>query len=192
MHVYKTRFTFEILPFLFISPSSSLKQEIQDGLARLNIQSNIFNNLDNYGCWCTLNSNWASASGKVQNEIDSECRRLVKGYRCAKSDYDFDFCDPYLVSYNPFEVQAGSNVSEIVQFCNSNNANSDCAISTCIMDANFVQKMAVLLESSYYDELVHDTVGGNFNQFDICMNGGLPGEKNGPIFRECCGQYRKI
>lgn len=186
--VYKTlKFS-----LFFILSTSSLKQEIQDGLTRLNAAPSLFNSLDNYGCWCTLNSNWQSASGKVQNEIDSECRKLVKGYRCAKSDFDFDFCDPYLISYNEFDVQPESTVADMVEFCKTNNAGSDCAINTCVMDGNFIQKMAVLLETDYFDELVHDTVGGVFNQFDICTNNGIPGEANGPIFRECCGLYRAL
>ena len=40
----------------------------------------------NYGCWCHFGADWVHAGGAVQDSVDTRCKQLINGYRCAKMD----------------------------------------------------------------------------------------------------------
>ena len=93
---------------LLLKLSESLKQSISENLVNNDLSFLLPVLNENYGCWCNLNQDWAvSSSGKAQDELDSICKRLLRGYKCVKSDakrLNENFCDPASIVYHGMDV----------------------------------------------------------------------------------------
>ena len=59
-----------------------------------------------YGCWCYLDTDWDTAKGPVQDGLDQECKNLVSNYRCLVLDAldRGETCDPATQDYTEYRV----------------------------------------------------------------------------------------
>lgn len=106
-------------------------QTIKNSLSQLiSLTPEQLDNLNGYGCWCSLNHNWMIMNGQPQNQLDRLCKNLLKGYKCARKDYRKYYCDPYLVEYTPFDFSQPT--SSINKFCESENGSDNCAQAVCL------------------------------------------------------------
>jgi len=58
--------------------------------------------ISNYGCWCYLDGGYqGQARGQPKDWIDSQCKRLVNGYKCAAMDAEDrgETCEAHTVDY---------------------------------------------------------------------------------------------
>jgi hypothetical protein len=99
-------------------------------------------NIDNYGCWCYLkDSKFPLAKGPVQDGVDSECKVLVHGYRCAIIDAIArgETCDPQAVEYIPYNFF--SSTTDLETECTTGNSPSGvpdlCKIDACVIEGTF-------------------------------------------------------
>jgi len=89
---------------ILFSKVCSLKQTIRDNLSPT-VQSSFELG---YGCWCDLDGNWLSLSGRPRDELDEICKQLVLGYKCVKRDLQGQECDPYRVLFRKNELFFGT------------------------------------------------------------------------------------
>merc|ERR1712166_1398666 len=63
-----------------------------------------------YGCWCYLDTDWDTAKGPVQDGLDQECKNLVQNYRCLVLDAldRGETCDPATADYTTYNLFGGS------------------------------------------------------------------------------------
>ena len=181
--------------FCFILPTFSLKTQILSNLHQLELKFNTTgavetyqNYLNSYGCWCKISKEWITARGVGQDSIDQHCKNLLKGYRCAVLDTkkSFSSCDPFAAEYVSYDF---NSFETIHGFCNENNSGSHCSIAVCILDANFALNLFEEFQNTggLDEDLIHDTVGGDFNHRKVCQ----PGVFSHVITkqRQCCGEY---
>jgi len=156
-----------------------------------------------YGCWCYLDSDWDTAKGPVQDGLDQECKNLVSNYRCLVLDAldRGDTCDPALQDYTPYNLFAGSQdvVGECAVNGNQNGANSQCQIDLCIADGTFTLNLFALMfqlgginqNTPPYDPSVTHAANtdnpGTFDPAVECLTNALNGA--GRSEKACCGSY---
>jgi len=160
-----------------------------------------------YGCWCYLDTNWDTAKGPVQDGLDQECKNLVSNYRCLVLDAldRGETCDPAIQDYTEYNLFAGSQ--QVVNECNTNGnelvlTNSQCQIDLCIADGTFTLNLFSLMfqaggisaQNPPYDPAVAHAAntenGGNPGTFDPtveCLTNALSGA--GRSEKACCGVY---
>jgi len=156
-----------------------------------------------YGCWCYLDTDWDTAKGPVQDGLDQECKNLVSNYRCLVLDAldRGDTCDPATQDYVEYNLFGGN--TNVINDCSSNGneleVDSQCRIDLCIADGTFTLNLfSLILQSGGisantppYDPAVTHTNNANFpGAFDPaveCVTNGLNG--GGRSEKECCGTY---
>lgn len=91
--------------------------------------------------------------------FDLMCRDLVQGYQCAVMDgmESGEACYPNLVDYVAYDFDGDG---DLIEECRIKNDNDTCAVSTCILEGNFVISVYKQLELGHtmQESLIHDTI----------------------------------
>jgi hypothetical protein len=159
-----------------------------------------------YGCWCYLDTDWDTAKGPVQDGLDQECKNLVSNYRCLVLDAldRGETCDPATQDYTEYNLLGGG--LDLPAECvdeNVNEENGQCRIDLCIADGTFslnlfslmFQTGGIAASSPPYDpNVAHSNnsvanagAGGTFDPAVECLTNGLSGA--GRSEKACCGSY---
>lgn len=146
--------------------------------------------ISNYGCWCYLDGGYhGQARGQPKDWIDSQCKRLVNGYKCAGMDAQArgETCEAHTVDYNAYDYFSAMQPIDV----ECAQLNSDlCQEAACIVEAVFVMDFfPQFFGGIQYDpQFQHPVVGGSFDTSVECPYGNGAG-KQADTDRECCGEY---
>jgi len=141
----------------------------------------------NYGCWCHFGADWVHAGGAVQDSIDTRCKQLINGYRCAKMDGADrgEDCDAGNVAYTTYNYFGGE---PILSNCANSNVGNQCAIDACIIEGQFTMDFLVDIVSNNMGSKTNaDFQGAPLGTWDRdveCVVTNAPGGT-----RECCGAH---
>jgi len=162
-----------------IVPKNSSLRDLSSSAA---IGTNLFDAIVGYGCWCFLDPESEyrqNARGKPVDQIDSACKNLINGYKCATMDAEDngeDDCDAQTVSYNSFNFFTGDPTLDLEADCISFNPDSVCAQRACQIEGLFTYPLLEggflpLENSALFDaNLVHVSAGGTERSKSTFLN----------------------
>ena len=180
---------------LGLTQANLLNLRKQGNFRSLNLElTSIFNDIDNYGCWCYFGSKWRKGQGKPVDIFDRECHDLVRGYECIYMDTEDENaanpCVPFETQYlEPLQIEFDTPDTVLYDSCTTeNNFGNDqdkinCRTRTCLVEAFFIRNLAALkvgganTNDNYLEE-------NNFDFAGTCTTTQL-----GPQTKACCGQY---
>lgn len=144
-----------------------------------------FNQINQYGCWCYFDpTDFKLGKGVPINGVDSLCRTLHEGYKCAIMDSRAEGidCVPYEVAYLP-----GTNrgLPGLIDKCKERNPTDICAERACIIEGYMVLNV---FQAFFDPSQNHDLLFLHENGFDReseCIN-TKPAQRHDPF---CCGTY---
>jgi len=115
---------------------ANLRAQINDNREFTSFVFTALQPLYDYGCWCHFGAEWPHAGGPVQDSVDSRCKVLINGYRCAKIDAlaRGEECDAGTIAYTPYNWLQGD---PMVDDCTASNAGNQCAIDACMIEGSF-------------------------------------------------------
>lgn len=145
--------------------------------------------ISNYGCWCYLEGGYQGvARGTPKDWIDSQCKRLVNGYKCAAMDAldRGETCEAHTVQYTEYDYFSAMQPIDVE--CAQLNPDL-CQQAACIVEAVFVMDFFPQFFGgiSYDPQFQHPVVGGSFDTSVECPYGGHGKQAN--TERECCGEF---
>ena len=158
---------------------------LQNGTARDVTLGGLFTAVERYGCWCYLppDSDYRSnARGRAVDQMDSFCKVLINGYKCATFDAENNgeaSCDAQTVPFNFPNIFLGTQTEDFATQCITLNPGSVCAQRACQIEIVFVlplfceagvcqisSKFTDFQDSDMFDSsLVHISAGGT-----VCSN----------------------
>lgn len=150
-----------------------------------------FNQINQYGCWCYFDpSDFHMGKGVPINGVDSLCRTLHEGYKCAMMDskeetkiHDAAKCVPYEVTYVP---GTSRGLSQLNSKCQERNSEDKCAERACIIEGYFVLNVFQAFFDPSQNHNLHFLHSNGFDREEECMNQKVQGERRDPF---CCGSY---
>lgn len=142
-----------------------------------------------YGCWCHANAQDIFAGrGAPVDEFDNACKLLAQCMRCTKLDAiaNSQVCDPGSQSYMTMNTMVGQG-GEVQAECLDavDDPNNDCAVHTCCCELEYTRRILELFLSemrALNPVFKHDV-------FDPNDENNCGRANNGPVARECCGEY---
>jgi len=145
--------------------------------------------ISNYGCWCYLDGGYHGvARGAPVDWVDSQCKRLVNGYKCAHMDAltRGETCEAHTVDYISYDYFSAMQPIDV----ECAQLNSDlCQQDACIVEAVFVMDFFPQFFGgiTFNPQFQHPVVGGTFDTELECPYGN--GGKQADTERECCGEF---
>jgi len=144
----------------------------------------LFQNLQDYGCWCFFNNKHGQGRGQPVDAFDTHCMKYHHAVSCAK--LEIDNCNPYTTTYSITAKQSGQN-GDITYDCET--GNNKCQEATCYAQSHFISLLlkeqlenlkvpSYPLYSSWKD-------GGNFDSSTCKISG--PGQLRQEM---CCGSWK--
>lgn len=141
--------------------------------------------IDQYGCWCYLSSNFRLGKSAPVDEIDQLCKEMADGYGCAIID-DQTCNEPWSETYNSAVQTVFMNPSlSIIDQCQFlNQGSTDCAIRACIIQGSFNLQ---IFNRFFAGTLIVNQSFKHSNGFDI--NATCQTINKTPSEKSCCGDY---
>ena len=154
----------------------------------------MLNGIKKYGCWCYLDDTYReNARAQPVDTIDSICRELINGYKCATMDAEDigEECDAQQITYTQFNF-FGREEEHLEVDCTALNPDDICARRACMIEALFVFHIGTHLffngveaRPDYNSDMVHISEGGTFDPEVECLGITNPVRSES----ECCGEY---
>lgn len=148
--------------------------------------------LSGYGCWCNMASSFHVGHGKVQNELDENCRKTHLGYDCIRKDAAAvgSTCETDTDEYRVVTAFTTSGVDYLCQAVNMAFyahlpvEKRHCAVRLCKVESRFLSWFLTNFFRIRFDaQYIHDTYSGQFDFDSECVQ--VPGD----VEKECCGLY---
>jgi len=158
------------------------------------VLSEIVQQLDDYGCWCSFNHiiNPLEQVATPIDKFDQACQVLHSGYQCGKIDYENLpeserhvhwhqlTCDPSTHAYTSGLLlediymigMYGDPVDNLKQTCRRVNADDSCAEAACLVEGNFILTLFKIWTEAFYDVSVDPA---------LSLNGGFDREVHCPM-----------
>lgn len=133
-----------------------------------------------YGCWCYFDeTNYARGKGVPVDDVDRLCKNYSEGFQCIMMADEA--CMPYSESYvSPANLDGST---DIITECNTANVGNQCAIDTCIVEAQFLVDFELVGAVSLTIKYLHAL------NFDVEANCIKIANANSGQRDSCCGDY---
>jgi len=148
--------------------------------------------IEAYGCYCyfdlaNLGNNINKGRGEPVNFLDSACKTLMEGYKCAMIDAKIDApneeCVPWEAPYWPgYPAPSGFTIWSA---CQRQNADNKCNQYACAVEGRFID---FIINDYWVHEHTIDGSKAHENGFDVATECVIQtGVKDAT--RSCCGTY---